>query len=92
MYKYLKKEKGPALLHSCVICFSLPVVPGPVLSLSTQYIRDLKQVKVLALCPGHESKSHDGNLLILLTLPVRNLTGKALMEQMRSLRHTQIDI
>ncbi|XP_053188578.1 cilia- and flagella-associated protein 43-like [Scomber japonicus] len=51
------------------------VVPGPVLSLSTQYIRDLKQVKVLALCPGHESKSHDGNLLILLTLPVRNLTG-----------------
>ncbi|XP_042289784.1 cilia- and flagella-associated protein 43 isoform X1 [Thunnus maccoyii] len=51
------------------------VVPGPVLSLSTQCIRDLEQVNVLALCTGQESKNHDGSLLILLTLPAKDLAG-----------------
>ncbi|XP_035519235.1 cilia- and flagella-associated protein 43 [Morone saxatilis] len=50
-------------------------VPGPVLSLSTQCMRNSKQVKVLALCTGQEGKNHDGNLLTVLSLPVRDLTG-----------------
>ncbi|KAM7408596.1 hypothetical protein PAMA_002353 [Pampus argenteus] len=51
------------------------VAPGPVLSLSTQCIRDLEQVNVLALCTGQEGKNHDGSLLTLLTLPARDLEG-----------------
>ncbi|KAM3862960.1 cilia- and flagella-associated protein 43-like [Diretmus argenteus] len=56
------------------------VVPGPILSLSTQYIRDRKQVKVLALCNGQKDKKHEGRLLTLLTLPVRDLTGPGCIE------------
>ncbi|XP_030297865.1 cilia- and flagella-associated protein 43 isoform X2 [Sparus aurata] len=51
------------------------VVPGPVLSLSTQCIRDCEQVKVLVLCTGQEGKNHDGSLLTMLSLPERDLTG-----------------
>ncbi|XP_026164307.1 cilia- and flagella-associated protein 43 isoform X12 [Mastacembelus armatus] len=51
------------------------VVPGFVLSLSTQCVRDSGKVKVLALCTGKEGKSHDGSLLTLLTLPARYLAG-----------------
>ncbi|XP_049456039.1 cilia- and flagella-associated protein 43 isoform X1 [Epinephelus fuscoguttatus] len=51
------------------------VVPGPILSLSTQCIRDCEQVKVLALCTGQKGKSHDGSLLTLLSLPAMDLTG-----------------
>ncbi|XP_034407920.1 cilia- and flagella-associated protein 43 [Cyclopterus lumpus] len=43
------------------------VVPGPILSLSTQCIRDSKQVKVLALCTGQE--------LTVLSLPTGDLSG-----------------
>ncbi|XP_068577145.1 cilia- and flagella-associated protein 43 [Cebidichthys violaceus] len=43
------------------------VVPGPVLSLSTQCIRASEQVKVLALCTGQE--------LTVLSLPTRDLSG-----------------
>ncbi|XP_073337399.1 cilia- and flagella-associated protein 43 [Pagrus major] len=50
------------------------VVPGPVLSLSTQCIRDCEQVKVLALCTGQEGKNHDGSLLTMLSLPASDLT------------------
>ncbi|XP_028458704.1 cilia- and flagella-associated protein 43 isoform X2 [Perca flavescens] len=50
------------------------VVPGPILSLSTQCIRDCEQVKVLALCIGHKGKNHDGSLLTVLSLPTRDLT------------------
>lgn len=56
-------------------CPSIPVVPGPVLSLSTQCIRDCEQVKVLVLCTGQEGKNHDGSLLTMLSLPERDLTG-----------------
>ncbi|KAF7668376.1 hypothetical protein LDENG_00016910 [Lucifuga dentata] len=51
------------------------VVPGPILSLSTQYIRESEQVKVLALCSQEKDKNYEGSLLTLLTLPVRDLTG-----------------
>uniref|UniRef100_UPI003AAA87D7 cilia- and flagella-associated protein 43 n=1 Tax=Centroberyx gerrardi TaxID=166262 RepID=UPI003AAA87D7 len=51
------------------------VAPGPILSLSTQCIRDCKQVKVLALCTGQKDKKHEGSLLTLLTLPAMDLTG-----------------
>lgn len=64
--------------HPCILSF--PVVPGPVLSLSTQCIRDCEQVKVLALCAGQEGKNPDGSLLTVLSLPARDLTGTALME------------
>uniref|UniRef100_UPI0037E722FD cilia- and flagella-associated protein 43 n=1 Tax=Semicossyphus pulcher TaxID=241346 RepID=UPI0037E722FD len=50
------------------------VVPGPILSLSTQTIRDSEQVKVLALCTGQEGKSHNGSLLTVLSLPARGLS------------------
>ncbi|KAK5854131.1 hypothetical protein PBY51_015227 [Eleginops maclovinus] len=43
------------------------VVPGPILSLSTQCIRDCEQVKVLALCNGQE--------LTVFALPAKNLAG-----------------
>ncbi|XP_029304967.1 cilia- and flagella-associated protein 43 isoform X2 [Cottoperca gobio] len=43
------------------------VVPGPILSLSTQCLSDCEQVKVLALCTGQE--------LTVLSLPSRNLAG-----------------
>ncbi|XP_076599514.1 cilia- and flagella-associated protein 43 [Chaetodon auriga] len=51
------------------------VVPGPILSLSTQGTRDREQVKVLALCSGEGGKNHDGSLLTVLSLPVRGLEG-----------------
>ncbi|XP_068423978.1 cilia- and flagella-associated protein 43 [Clinocottus analis] len=43
------------------------VVPGAILSFSTQCIRDSKQVKVLALCIGQE--------LTVLSLPIRTFLG-----------------
>ncbi|XP_034008505.1 cilia- and flagella-associated protein 43 isoform X1 [Trematomus bernacchii] len=43
------------------------VVPGPILSLSTQCVRDCEQVKVLALCNGQE--------LTVFSLPAKNLAG-----------------
>ncbi|XP_056147897.1 cilia- and flagella-associated protein 43 [Lampris incognitus] len=57
------------------------VVPGSVLSLSTQYNRVNKQVGVLALCTGQKDKEQEGSLLTLLTLPVRDLTGPAYSNQ-----------
>lgn len=64
-----------------VIClFVFPVVPGPILSLSTQCIRDCEQVKVLALCTGKNGENNDGSLLTVLSLPARDLAGTALME------------
>ncbi|XP_059215696.1 cilia- and flagella-associated protein 43 isoform X2 [Centropristis striata] len=51
------------------------VVPGPILSLSTQCVRDCEQVKVLALCAEQEGKNHDGSQLTLLSLPLRDLAG-----------------
>ncbi|KAM9345139.1 cilia- and flagella-associated protein 43 [Symphorus nematophorus] len=51
------------------------VVPGAILSLSTQCIRDCEQVKFLALCSGQEDRNHDGSLLTLLSLPAKDLTG-----------------
>ncbi|XP_023282389.1 cilia- and flagella-associated protein 43 [Seriola lalandi dorsalis] len=51
------------------------VVPGPILSLSTQCIRNSGQVKVLALSTGQEGRKHEGSLLTLLSLPAKDLTG-----------------
>ncbi|XP_039994475.1 cilia- and flagella-associated protein 43 [Xiphias gladius] len=65
------------------------VVPGPILSLSTQCIRDCEQVKVLALCTRQEGKNHDGSLLTLLSLPVKNLAGPDCVDR-RGCLSTQI--
>ncbi|XP_034040088.1 cilia- and flagella-associated protein 43 [Thalassophryne amazonica] len=51
------------------------VVPGPPLSISTQYIRDSEQVIVLALCSSQKGRTHDGGLLTSLTLSARGLAG-----------------
>ncbi|XP_008285025.1 WD repeat-containing protein 96 [Stegastes partitus] len=51
------------------------VIPGHVLSLSAQCIRDCEQVKVLALCAGQEDSNQEGSLLTVLTLPSGNLAG-----------------
>ncbi|XP_072247694.1 cilia- and flagella-associated protein 43 [Leuresthes tenuis] len=50
-------------------------VPGRILSLSTQCLRDLEEVKVLVLCADHEKKNEDGSQLTVLSLPARSLTG-----------------
>ena len=55
-----------------------PGVPGAVVSMSTQYSRDSKQVRLLVLCAGEKDTSQscgEGSLLTLLTLPVQKLTG-----------------
>ncbi|CAG6016962.1 unnamed protein product [Menidia menidia] len=51
------------------------VVPGHILSISTQCPRGQNEVKVLLLHGEHENKNKDGNQLTLLSLPVKNLTG-----------------
>ncbi|XP_023144342.2 cilia- and flagella-associated protein 43 isoform X1 [Amphiprion ocellaris] len=51
------------------------VIPGRILSLSTQYISDCKKVDVLALCAGQEDKEQEGSLLTVLSLPAGNLAG-----------------
>ncbi|CAJ1067274.1 cilia- and flagella-associated protein 43 isoform X2 [Xyrichtys novacula] len=52
------------------------VVPGPILSLSTQNITKSNRVKVLALCSGQGSRHQDsGNLLMVLSLPTEDLSG-----------------
>lgn len=58
------------------------MVPGTILSLSTQCIRQLKQVKVLALCSEQEGKTHDGSLLTVLSLPARDLAGTVLTDSL----------
>ncbi|XP_065815859.1 cilia- and flagella-associated protein 43 [Labrus bergylta] len=50
------------------------VVPGPILSLSSQSIRNSGEVKVLALCREQEGQSQNGNMLTVLTLPVRDIS------------------
>ncbi|XP_061602161.1 cilia- and flagella-associated protein 43 [Cololabis saira] len=57
------------------------VIPGKVLSLSTQCFRDLDEVKVLALCTGQEDKNEDGSLFKVLSLPTRNLAGSDCIER-----------
>ncbi|XP_029962541.1 cilia- and flagella-associated protein 43 [Salarias fasciatus] len=49
------------------------VAPGSIVSLSTQCIRDSEKVKVLLLCAGQGNLNHDGELLLLLSLPATNL-------------------
>ncbi|KAK2896717.1 hypothetical protein Q8A67_011205 [Cirrhinus molitorella] len=48
--------------------------PGAIVSLSTQYHKESKQVKVLVLCSKTEREINEGNLLLLLTLFVQELT------------------
>ncbi|XP_047459238.1 cilia- and flagella-associated protein 43 [Mugil cephalus] len=50
-------------------------VPGRILSLSTQSIRDSDEVKVLALCAEQEDQDLDGSLLLVLNLSATNLTA-----------------
>ncbi|XP_029377676.1 cilia- and flagella-associated protein 43 [Echeneis naucrates] len=51
------------------------VVSGPILSLSSQCIRDREQIKVLALSTGQKGRNDSGCLLTLLSLPVKDLAG-----------------
>lgn len=64
-----------------IVCFwfCFPVVPGPVLSLSTQCIGDRQQVELLALCAGQSEHDRSGSLLTVLSLPVRDLAGVLLL-------------
>ncbi|KAJ8402751.1 hypothetical protein AAFF_G00364230 [Aldrovandia affinis] len=49
---------------------------GAIVGLSTQYNRENKQVKVLALCTGLEDgEMEEGSRLVTLSLPVQQLTG-----------------
>ncbi|XP_060943830.1 cilia- and flagella-associated protein 43 [Limanda limanda] len=57
------------------------VVPGPILSLSTQCVRDGEQVKVLALCARQEGNNHDSSLLTLLSLPAKDLIDPDCVDQ-----------
>lgn len=50
-------------------------MPGPVLSLSTQCIRDCERVELLALCAGQNEDDRSGSLLAVLSLPFRDLAG-----------------
>ncbi|XP_055758385.1 cilia- and flagella-associated protein 43 isoform X1 [Salvelinus fontinalis] len=57
---------------------------GAIVSLSTQYSRDIKQVKLLALCAGEKDIGRgEGSLLTLLTLPVQELTGAGVCTDLR---------
>ncbi|XP_062319806.1 cilia- and flagella-associated protein 43 [Osmerus eperlanus] len=61
-------------------------VHGPVVSMSTQYNRDSKQVRLLVLCAGVKDTSQgcgEGSLLTLLTLPVQKLTEGAKCADLR---------
>lgn len=49
--------------------------PGAIVSLSTQYQKESKQVKVLVLCSKTGREINEGNVLLLLTLFVEQLTG-----------------
>uniref|UniRef100_A0A9J7Z8Q9 Cilia- and flagella-associated protein 43 n=1 Tax=Cyprinus carpio carpio TaxID=630221 RepID=A0A9J7Z8Q9_CYPCA len=49
--------------------------PGAIVNLSTQYHTESKQVKVLVLCSKTEREINEGNVLLLLTLFVQQLTG-----------------
>uniref|UniRef100_A0A7N6ANC1 Cilia- and flagella-associated protein 43 n=1 Tax=Anabas testudineus TaxID=64144 RepID=A0A7N6ANC1_ANATE len=66
------------------------VVPGSILSLSSQCVRDCGQVKVLALCSRQEGKTCDGCLLTLFTLSTRNLAGTALIDTPSSQQVVQL--
>ncbi|XP_043110587.1 cilia- and flagella-associated protein 43 [Puntigrus tetrazona] len=48
--------------------------PGAIVNLSTQYLMESKQVKVLVLCSKTEREIKEGNVLVLLTLLVQQLT------------------
>lgn len=57
------------------IAYFLLVVPGSILSLTTQYVRETEQVKVLALCGEDDGRMTDGSLLTVFVLPVQELEG-----------------
>lgn len=61
--------------HDMWLWFCFSVVSGPVLSLSTQCIRDCEQVKLLALCAGRNEHNESGSLLTVLSLSMRSLAG-----------------
>lgn len=49
--------------------------PGAIVSLSTQYHQESEQIKVLVLSNKSEKEISEGNVLLLLTLLVQQLTG-----------------
>lgn len=61
-------------INPTIVHFSV-VVPGSILSLTTQYVRETEQVKVLALCGAEDGRMHDGSLLTVFVLPVKELEG-----------------
>lgn len=81
MFKYKKLEQDQTQLPYFVTFFSFPVIPGPILSLSTQCIRDCRQVKVLALSSGQQGGNHDGSLLMMFSLPAKDFAGTTQIEQ-----------
>ncbi|KAM9848027.1 cilia- and flagella-associated protein 43 [Aulostomus maculatus] len=71
-------EAKPAKRFSII---GYTAVPGPVLSLSTQNLRESEQVQVLALCTGQEGKTRDSTNLTLFTLSLRDLAGPDCVDQ-----------
>ncbi|KAG7463025.1 hypothetical protein MATL_G00190910 [Megalops atlanticus] len=56
--------------------FGYTEAAGAIVDLSTQYCKDSKQVKVLALCAGKEEEPlKEGTRLVLFSLPIKQLTG-----------------
>ncbi|XP_051815918.1 cilia- and flagella-associated protein 43 isoform X3 [Acanthochromis polyacanthus] len=71
-------DAKPSTLFSVI---GYTVIPGRILSLSTQYIRDCQKVKVLTLCAGQEDRNQEGSLLTVLCLPTGNLAGPDCVDQ-----------
>lgn len=61
--------------NGLIVNHVLSVVPGSILSITTQYVRETEQVKVLALCGGEDGRMTDGSLLTVFVLPVKELAG-----------------
>lgn len=74
MFYFLVFALFPVERNYLIVHFFL-VVPGSILSLTTQYVRESEQVKVLALCGGEDGRMTDGNLLTVFVLPVKELEG-----------------
>uniref|UniRef100_A0A6Q2YD26 Cilia- and flagella-associated protein 43 n=1 Tax=Esox lucius TaxID=8010 RepID=A0A6Q2YD26_ESOLU len=66
-------------------------VEGAILSLSTQYRRDIKQVQLLALCAGEKRRGNEeGRLLTHLTLPVQELTEAGVCADLRGCLYNNV--
>ncbi|XP_072534295.1 cilia- and flagella-associated protein 43 isoform X2 [Salminus brasiliensis] len=71
------------------------VIMGATLMLSTQYQKESKQVEILVLCDGEngerKGKEHkEGNVLLLLSMSVQQITGSANCVDLRGCLHKDV--